>query len=112
MSDQWKPTVEQCQNYWVERAKRDTQHHLSSAEEHLIAARIALGVPALEARLAQAEADRAELLASLKEVVEVAELRDETVLPKPADDPKLWTARMQTAWDEATALIAKVEALR
>lgn len=32
------------------------------------------------------------------EVLEVADLRGDTELPHPANDPKLWTARMQTAW--------------
>lgn len=39
--------------------------------------------------------------AALEELVEVADLRWDSVLPHPADDPKLWTARMQAAWDNA-----------
>ena len=34
------------------------------------------------------------------ELLEVARLRGDNDLPHPADDPKLWTARMQTAWEE------------
>jgi hypothetical protein len=33
------------------------------------------------------------------ELLEVAALRGDSCLPAPADDPKLWTARMQEAWD-------------
>ena len=42
-------------------------------------------------------------------VADVARLREDDVLPKPEDDPKLWTARMQTAWDEVHAALAKLE---
>ena len=48
-----------------------------------------------------------EYLAKLEAVVECAEelnevagLRGDNQLPRPEDDPGLWTARMQTAWDE------------
>ena len=43
------------------------------------------------------------------EVADVARLREDDVLPRPEDDPKLWTARMQTAWDELDAALAKLE---
>lgn len=33
------------------------------------------------------------------ELLEVANLRGDNELPSPPDDPKLWTARMQSAWD-------------
>lgn len=34
------------------------------------------------------------------ELFEVAQLRGDNELPHPADDPLLWTARMQDAWDD------------
>jgi len=50
-----------------------------------------------------------ELLEALKELVEVADLRGDSTLSHPADDPVLWTARMQTAWDEARAAIKAIK---
>lgn len=63
------------------------------------------------AALTAAEAVRGDreraLVEALGELIEVADLRGDAELPLPADDDKLWTARMQTAWDEARqALIA------
>ena len=59
-------------------------------------------------------AERRELLAvreALEELLTVADLRGDSSLPKPDEDPVLWTARMQTAWDEARkALAGKGEA--
>lgn len=43
------------------------------------------------------------------ELLEVADLRGEADLPHPADDPKLWTARMQEAWDELRAALERGE---
>lgn len=40
------------------------------------------------------------------ELLEVAVLRGDNELPHPADEDKLWTARMQTAWDELDAALA------
>jgi hypothetical protein len=40
------------------------------------------------------------LVEAAKEVYEVATLRGDNDLPHPENDSKLWTARMQTAWDE------------
>lgn len=51
-----------------------------------------------EQRITELEAAGSELLA-------VAALRGDDDLPHPAEDPKLWTARMQDAWDELDALI-------
>ena len=48
-----------------------------------------------------------DLLSALEELLEVATLRGDNCLGNPADDPKLWTARMQTAWDEAELVRAK-----
>lgn len=36
---------------------------------------------------------------AVEELLEVAALRGDNDLPAPPDDPKLWTARMQDAWD-------------
>lgn len=52
----------------------------------------------------------AELEGALSELVEVADLRGDSMLPHPADDPILWTARMQTAWDEARTALAPAPA--
>jgi len=70
----------------------------------------------LQLELAQAQAD-VEALRQLKdaaaELHEVACLRGDNDLPHPADDPLLWTARMQDAWDElAVELAALPERLR
>jgi hypothetical protein len=50
------------------------------------------------ARDAQREED-AGLADAVAELLEVADLRGDAELPHPCDDPKLWTARMQDAWD-------------
>lgn len=48
-----------------------------------------------------------------RELLTVARLRGDNVLPHPAVDTKGWTARMQTAWNELErALNAKPEVLR
>ena len=45
--------------------------------------------------------DRIEALEdAASELLETADLRGDADLPHPEDDPKLWTARMQTAWEE------------
>ena len=43
------------------------------------------------------------VMAAVEELLEVADLRGDTDLPHPADDPKLWTARMQSAIDSPFA---------
>jgi len=43
---------------------------------------------------------------ALEELIECADLRGDADLPHPADDPLLWTARMQEAWDNARAALA------
>lgn len=53
--------------------------------------------------VAEAVIDR--LRGALSELVEVAELRGDSDLPAPPDDPRLWTARMQEAWDEARRIV-------
>ena len=57
------------------------------------------------ARLAEVERQAAAAMAALAELVEVADLRGDSDLPHPCDDPKLWTARMITAWEEARAAL-------
>ena len=47
----------------------------------------------------------AELLRAVQELLEVAALRGDSTLPVPEDDPVLWTARMQTAWDTLVAAV-------
>lgn len=42
---------------------------------------------------------------ALFELIECAILRGDCDLPHPSDDPKMWTARMQEAWDSARALV-------
>ena len=44
-----------------------------------------------------------------QELLEVADLRGDSDLPHPADDPKLWTARAIDAWDELRAALAPDE---
>ena len=46
---------------------------------------------------------------AMSELIEVAILRGDEELPHPADDPKLWTARMQDAWSEAISEVAAHE---
>lgn len=65
-----------------------------------------------DARIAALGAERDALAARvaalhnhLRELCEVAHLRGDDNLPHPADDPRMWTARMQTAWDEANTLL-------
>ena len=71
-----------------------------------------LGAALLRAEKAEAELARFQpLIEAAEELLEVAALRGDADLPHPADDPKLWTARMQTAWDElrAAALECRAE---
>lgn len=46
---------------------------------------------------------------ALEELLECADLRGDSELPHPADDPKRWTARMQEAWDDCRAALAETE---
>ena len=58
------------------------------------------GKEAANAELKQ-ELDRLrDIYYASSELFEVAQLRGDNDLPHPADDPLLWTARMQEAWDE------------
>jgi hypothetical protein len=62
---------------------------------------------ALEAgvRIAELEAQ----VEAAREVLEVADLRGDTDLPYPANDPKLWSARMRDAWDALRAALQPAE---
>jgi len=53
--------------------------------------------------------EKPRLREAAEEVLEVADLRGDTTLPHPEDDPLTWTARMQTAWDELRAALAAPE---
>lgn len=61
-----------------------------------------------------AECDRMRRLEAVydaaQELLEVARLRGDDTLPCPSADPKLWTARMQDAWDELRDAREAVEA--
>lgn len=52
----------------------------------------------------------AEYRDALLELVEVADLRGDSQLPHPSDDPLLWTARMQQAWDDARTILGRSDA--
>ncbi len=57
------------------------------------------------AAVTKAEGERDALREASAELLEVADLRGDANLPHPEDDAKLWTARMQTAWDELRAAL-------
>lgn len=64
-----------------------------------------------DATLAALSAERAEHERTgdaLVELVTVAGLRGDNDLPHPCDDPKLWTARMQDAWNAAEDRLKEV----
>lgn len=60
----------------------------------------------LQVTLAASQARERELREALDELLTVAAWRGDDVLPQPEDDPVLWTARMQTAWEEAREALA------
>lgn len=65
-------------------------------------------LPALQRGLAAGKTARTkeyDIVAAAIELVTVARLRDDNVLPDPTEDPKPWTARMQTAWRELESLV-------
>lgn len=47
---------------------------------------------------------------AIEELIEVADLRGDSDLPHPADDPKLWTARMIDAWDGGREALSSTSA--
>lgn len=51
------------------------------------------------------------LMGALEELIEVADLRGDSDLPHPADDPKLWTARMIDAWDGGREALSNTSTL-
>jgi len=63
-----------------------------------------LGETALAKDVAKAEAENEALGAAVDELLEVADHRGDNVLPHPADDPLLWSSRMQDAWDNLAEL--------
>lgn len=84
---------------WIARM-RDRHHSHADSEDAANAKLIVTLHNALPDLLAVVEA--------AKELAEVARLRGDDELPHPANDTKLWTARMQTAWDEVHAALAKL----
>ena len=61
-------------------------------------------------RIAELEAREARLREALEELIEVSDLRgDIDEIPHPCDDPKLWTARLISAWDNARAALEESE---
>ena len=73
--------------------KPDSEYHIAAITTALLSAAT---VPDGCVRIADAAS----------ELMEVADLRGDNCLPSPPDDPKLWTARMQSAWDELDAALA------
>ena len=62
-----------------------------------------------KARAEKAEAEHKRLHDAASELLEVANLRGDNDLPHPADDPKLWTGRMQDAWQDLAEALAQKE---
>ena len=60
-------------------------------------------------RAEKAEAEHKRLHDAASELLEVANLRGDNDLPHPADDPKLWTGRMQDAWQDLAEALAQQE---
>ena len=60
-------------------------------------------------RAEKAEAEHKRLHDAASELLEVANLRGDNDLPHPADDPKLWTGRMQDAWHGIAEALAETE---
>ena len=61
----------------------------------------------------QAEAELAAarpIIEVAKELLETADLRGDSVLPLPPDDPKPWSAHAQTVWNALRAALAHKEA--
>ena len=60
----------------------------------------------LAEELKPAKAERDRLRDAAEELLEVAYLRGDNDLPHPSDSDKLWTAGMQTAWNELKAALS------
>lgn len=56
------------------------------------------------------QAEALALREALNELIEVADLRGDSDLPHPSDDPKLWTARMIDAWDGGREVLSNTSA--
>lgn len=55
----------------------------------------------------KSQPDVTRLVDCAKELIEVATLRGDNDLPHPSNDAKLWTARMQDAWNELESALAQ-----
>ena len=62
--------------------------------------------PTTPDELLTARASEARLREALEELLECARLRGDNQLPNPCDDPILWTARMQHAWDDCAEALS------
>ena len=62
-----------------------------------------------KARAEKAEAEHKRLHDAASELLEVASLRGDNDLPHPTDDPKMWTGRMQDAWQDLAEALAQKE---
>ncbi len=81
----------------TKKAEADSVKHYNLWRDELIAR-----------EAAEAKCERLDRVhEAAKEVWEVTQLRGDEDLPHPADDPKLWTARMQDAWCELDAALAE-----
>ena len=82
---------ELAQEYADLEAKLDDQIGLPEAFSAVVA-----DLKVVRAKLGAME----KLRLAAEELLEVAELRGDNELLHPANDSKMWTARMQSAWDD------------
>lgn len=101
-----------CAEYWLNRAQ-ELQAELEQAKaENAALGKLVVIIKALTTTGAEYAVRVRKLKAvveAAEELLEVAELRGDNDLPHPADDPKLWTARMQDAWGELEQTLAVLE---
>lgn len=84
------------------------ESELSPLHEAIVAtARDFLATPAAKAGERVRAMER--VVAAADELNEVANLRGDNELPASTDDPKLWMARMQDAWNELGAALQALE---
>lgn len=62
-----------------------------------------------QSRIEELKGEKERLQNVASELLEVAQLRGDNVLPHPADSDKHWTARMQCAWNELEEVLASLE---